>query len=590
MFEILLRQKMISAEAWQEFFRQLLEKRWCAKLHISLEKRKLRFFISTRFHLSPALANLPEFYFRKSNFTPEKLTPLLPGFKSYVNFLDVFEEKTKTITFTINKTPSGHIVFFKKNRKAHLLSLSNLSKFLELDLVKNPHLLIEKSPKFFKTNKIQKCLVEKSETSVLKAKEGELPLDSYDFNAHQMIIGGSGSGKSKFIAKIVEQLQKIDKQKVVIIDPHDNLKYDIGTMSNTKVFRFTEAKNSFNLVFGSSENIIATTDLSLELFKTLLAEQYNSKLERVLRFSIYLLLENNSFKFQSLQQLLTDSEYRSKIVNKLSAYLPDTVLKFFLTDFNELRTKSYNEAIAPILALIDELAILPVFSSSDIAESLNYNLHHNFQTVISLNSNKLGDRALKMIAGLSIGQIFMLAQKNKEPLILIIDEVAVVENPIIARLLSEGRKFGITVILISQYFNQINHDLKQAIFANTSNYFAFRISREDAKILAPYLNIKSDEMTEADVIDKLSALKKRQLLARVSVGGTPSEGFLAKTLDYLPAKTYHEPIFSLTNNLRKGMTEFQAIFNIDGEVNITEIMNFLSSHRLRTKKFEEVKI
>ena len=46
----------------------------------------------------------------------------------------------------------------------------------------------------------------------------------------------------------------------------------------------------------------------------LFGKEYNSKLERVLRHSIHLLLTNETFNFQNLRKLLLDLEYKSSLV------------------------------------------------------------------------------------------------------------------------------------------------------------------------------------------------------------------------------------------------------------------------------------
>ena len=65
-------------------------------------------------------------------------------------------------------------------------------------------------------------------------------------------------------------------------------------------------------------------------------------------------------------------------------------------------------------------------------------------------------------------QLLTIIQKQEisEHIIFIIDEVAVIENPILSRYLSEARKYNLSLILASQYFSQISNELKNSIFAN----------------------------------------------------------------------------------------------------------------------------
>ncbi len=52
-----------------------------------------------------------------------------------------------------------------------------------------------------------------------------------------------------------------------------------------------------------------------------------------------------------------------------------------------------------------------------------------------------------------------------EQILFIVDEVPVIENPILTRFLAESRKYHLSCILSGQYFSQISESLKRAIFA-----------------------------------------------------------------------------------------------------------------------------
>lgn len=68
-------------------------------------------------------------------------------------------------------------------------------------------------------------------------------------------------------------------------------------------------------------------------------------------------------------------------------------------------------------------------------------------------------------------------------MLVVIDEVSLIENPILNRFLAEARKYNLSLILIQQYFNQISEALRSAIFTNVSNFYVFRISKSDAMLL-----------------------------------------------------------------------------------------------------------
>ena len=401
--------------------------------------------------------------------------------------------------------------------------------------------------------------------------------NSFSFDKHSIIIGSSGCGKSKFLSLLINNINKNNslkqKYKIVVIDPHAALEDDIGGMG--KVIDFKNRLDSIDLFINNSDDIVALTELLLDLFKSLIADQYNSKLERVLRHSIHLLLINQAFNFRNLRKIILDLEYRNNLIKKFKYDLPVSVIDFFLSDFNDLKTKAYGEAISPIISFIDEMEMIPVFNSEQNYDNLKKTIHDNFLTLFSLDRTKLGDKVTKTIAGLIMGQLLTLVQRREidEHIIFIIDEVSVVENQLLSRYLSEARKYNLSLILAGQYFNQISDKLKNSIFANVVNYFIFRVSKLDAMILVDNFNMKIplDDSKERK-ISLMTELNNRECIVRIDTNGVLLPAFKARTLDYtsIPRiKSNEEKVNA--NKLDKPRT-LKKDFKLDSNVNLKDIL------------------
>jgi len=237
-------------------------------------------------------------------------------------------------------------------------------------------------------------------------------------------------------------------------------------------------------------------------------------------------------------------ELRTQMLQHVQGYIPANVSRYFGTDFNEIRTQYYNDALQPIVAMVDELQLQPGLVNATNELSLARTVQDNFLTVFSLNKVSMGVKTVKTIAGLLIQQIFLLAQARllNQKVILIIDEVSVVQNPAIASILAEARKFNLSVILTQQYFGQIEKDLQAAIFSNVSNYYVFRVSEEDARALEGNLNMELPRETqEADIkkglkesdirVRMLTELHPRELVLRLSANGKINPCIKARTVD-----------------------------------------------------------
>lgn len=380
-----------------------------------------------------------------------------------------------------------------------------------------------------------------------------LNLASYDFEKHSFIIGASGSGKSKLISLLVDKLANSpglkQNYRVIVIDPHASLEHDLKGIQDSTVINFKGQDDGAELFGGTGTDISAATELTGTLFKSLLNEQHNPKLERVLRFSLYVLMTAQTMSLDALKRFVTDIEYRNQLLDHVRGSVPENIVRFFGTDFNEIRTKYYNEAISPIASLVDEMQMQPSLAGNDQnATSLGQIINNNFLTTFSLNKVSMGEKVVKTIAGLLIQQIFLLAQARafNQKVILIIDEVSVVQNPALASILAEARKFGLSVILTQQYFGQIEKDLQAAIFTNVYNYYVFKVSEEDARALEGNLNIeipkeiltgeKEKGLKQSEVrVQMLTGLHPRECFLRLSAGGQLLPCVKARTLDVTAA-------------------------------------------------------
>ena len=622
-YEIFLGSQQLSPTAWREFLlavqRHLGSLRsW--QIQIAFARHVVHYYLFSPAEL-PASLQFENFLIKPTDFTP--IVPNQIGWPLFHRLEDNcialalnlrrrhFSLQALTLTFNGCRqgiiAQASAIVARGDKISARRLILTEPATLLSVDFTKNRNFAYKKFPKYLNLDKTAKIFQTSSDQGLLAidpfpygGAETYLQLEQYDFARHSLILGGSGMGKSKFIANFIQQLYANHRTEyqVVVIDPHDALKHDLAHLADRHVVDFSTPETSIDLFATSSQNLSASIELLLGLFRSLIADNYNSRLERVLRFSIYLLSTARDFNFGTLRHLLTDLDYRQQLLNQYHAKLPDSVAQFFLTDFQELKTKSYGEAIAPIIAFIDEMQMVPAFSQSPITVGLAPTLADTFLTIFSLNRLHFGDKVVRTLAGLLMQQLFLLAQGrgsalNQNPaqnpesaakhLLIIIDEVAVVENPILPRFLSELRKFGVSVILAGQYFAQISPELHQSIFANIPNFYLFRVSRTDANLLAQNLEIKLMTSEEpADQAKLLASLKARECLVQITRAGKILPIFPAKTLDYITASHVPpQPIPLLptappTNGSVDGDTDFDFAFD---DADIGDIMSGLSTSR-----------
>ena len=607
-FELHLMKKSISSDDWEKFINIVsiyngMLKKW--KLLILNNKNQIRYFVVSNCNLPITINGLDTFMLKKMKniklfkrgvtlpFYTKNITNVI-GLINYCEIKRMGRVKYVEMEFRrgLKNRNYASINFYVKRLsslyKFRLLGVKPW-RFLEINFDYNKRYFYKSAPKYLDISKSLHLLGSDKTSSILKIDtfpylQGDyfLKQSGYSFDKHSVVFGASGCGKSKFISLLIENINKNlrNNYKVVVIDPHAALEDDIGGLG--KVIDFKNKDDSIDLFLNNIDDVVASTELLLELFKSLIANQYNSKLERVLRHSIYTLLMAENFSFNSLRKIILELEYRNDLIKCLSKKLPISVVDFFLNDFNELKTKAYGEAISPIISFIDEMEMLPVFNEKNDIGNLKETIQNSFLTIFSLDKTKLGDKITKTIAGLVMQQLLMLVQSYSfdEHIIFVIDEVAVIENAILPRYLSEARKYNLSLILAGQYFNQISEKLKMAIFANVVNYYIFRVSRLDANILVDNFNMKipSDD-TKEQKIKLLTDLKKRECIVRIDSNGILLPAFKANTLDFISIPRKKEIKIVETNNFKEQKINKSFNFSLNDSVNLRDILIKSSSSR-----------
>lgn len=559
--EIFLTSKSIPEATWQKLIDTISYltknfKTW--RVIIDCSKTKIHYYIETNFLLPPSLHQFPEFLFQTSKKPQFKtfrrklfLTPTNSNFfelKTY--FLTHKSQKIKYFEITLQKICNQKIIsiYAHSSSTTYQLLPPNPALLLSFDSNSVRQQFPQSTPKYLDSYKALKSLQNNPTNSILEVETFPysqtptfLDLAKIDIAKHSIILGASGCGKSQFISLLIQNsLQNSSHYKFVVIDPHASLEHEIGGLGD--VIDFLNNSSSINLFSSSANEVMVSVELLLDVLKGLIANHYNSKLERVLRHSLHLLLTAQTFNFHNLRKLLLDLEFRNQIIQEQKTNLPHSVVEFFYAEFNEIKSRSYTEAISPIIALIDEVEMIPIFNKTSFNKNLESVVKNNPLSILSLNRTKFGDRVVKIIAGLIMQQLLTLAEQHtfSEHIIFIIDEVAVIENPILERFLSEARKYNVSVILAGQYFSAISPSLQKAIFANTINYYIFRVAKDDANSLVQNLNIKVPlDDTNDRKVQILTTLQNRECVIRISSNGELLPAFKAKTLDFTPIPRVH---------------------------------------------------
>ena len=135
--------------------------------------------------------------------------------------------------------------------------------------------------------------------------------------------------------------------------------------------------------------------------------------------------------------------------------------------------------------------------------------------LVNLSKGRLGDLNANLIGLILVGKILMAALSRTDlvgreefpPFYLYIDEFQNITTDSISTILSEARKYKLSLTIAHQFIKQIEENIRDAVFGNVGSMAVFRVGAEDAEFL-----VKQFEpvFTTKDImnIDNLNAYLK----------------------------------------------------------------------------------
>ena len=326
-------------------------------------------------------------------------------------------------------------------------------------------------------------------------------IDTAYRSTHFYAVGASGSGKSKFLQSLIIQ-DIIRDEGFGVIDPHGDLVEDVKGWLHfwtKKDFRSeivlidpadlenTACFNPLEPVDGIPPERLAGQ--LVEAFKKIWADAWGERMADILRNSLIALAENN-LTLLELPLLLTEKAARKKILANVKS--PTCLQRFKY--FESVPASTWREWLESTLNTVDAFlsdpAIRMIFASKRSSFNLRDIMDHKKILLVNLNKGKLGDSA-NLLGALLVSKIKMAAfsrtdipQTERQPFYLYIDEFQNFATNSFVEILSEARKYRLSLILAHQNLSQLSEDLRDSILANCGIQACFRVNREDAQLLA----------------------------------------------------------------------------------------------------------
>ncbi len=363
-----------------------------------------------------------------------------------------------------------------------------------------------------------------------------------DRSRHLYVIGKTGMGKSTLLENMaVQDIQ--NGEGMAFIDPHGKtaeLLLNYVPQERIKdVLYFApfdmEHPISFNVMedVGYDKRHLVVSGL-MSTFKKIWQDAWSARMEYILSNTILALLEYPDATLLGVNRMLADKEYRKKVVDNIK---DPSVKSFWVDEFAKYTDRFAAEATPAIQNKIGQFTSNPLIrnivgqpkSSFDIRKIMD----EKKILIINLSKGRVGEVNANLLGSMLITKIYLGAMSradaspselNKLPnFYLYVDEFQSFANESFADILSEARKYKLSLTIAHQYIEQMSEEVRAAVFGNVGTMISFRVGAFDAEVL-------EKEFTPQFTAEDMVNLGYTQIYLKLMIDGVSSSPFSAVTM------------------------------------------------------------
>ena len=360
-----------------------------------------------------------------------------------------------------------------------------------------------------------------------------------DRRRHMYVIGKTGMGKSTLLENMIVQDIR-EGRGVGVVDPLGDLAEKIIDFIPPERINDVIYLNPADVDYPLAFNILENVDIRYKhlvasglmgVFTKIWANVWSARMEYILSNCILALLDSPGNTLLGINRMLVDKSYRHKIVSRIT---DPVVRSFWVNEYANYSDKYRTEAIAPIQNKVGQFLSTAIVrnivgqtkSTIDLREIMD----NRKVLIMNLSKGRIGEDNSALLGAMMITKLQVAAmsrvdvpEPEREDFFLYVDEFQNFATMSFKDILSEARKYRLSLIMAHQYIEQLDEEVAAAVFGNVGTIACYRVGATDAEDLVkeftPYF-------TEEDLVN----LTKFEIYLRLMINGVASKPFSASSL------------------------------------------------------------
>jgi len=372
---------------------------------------------------------------------------------------------------------------------------------------------------------------------------------------HIYIIGKTGTGKSKFLMELMKQ-DINNGEGLCFMDPHGDAVEELlefippERAEDVIYFKPSDVNRpmGLNLLEAKTEDqkhFVATAVINMmyKLFDPYKTGIVGPRFEHAVRNAVLTVLAEPGTTFIEVMRVLTDSNYVKELLPKVTdpivrRYWTDQIAQ--TSDFHKSETLDY--ITSKFGRFVTNKMVRNIIGQSYSSFDFRKVMDDGKILLINLSKGELGEENSSFLGLIIVPRILMAAmsrtdipEEQRRNFYLYVDEFQNFATPDFAQILSEARKYRLSLTVANQFIGQIDEEIKNAIFGNVGTLMSYRVGVNDANYLAREF---APTFTEED----LQNIEKYHVYMKTLVGNEQTVPFSVDlTRDYQEIRKQKNP-------------------------------------------------
>ena len=390
--------------------------------------------------------------------------------------------------------------------------------------------------------------------NVFRGNRKKITLNDEDRMRHMYIVGQTGTGKSVFLENMALQDMASGKG-FAFVDPHGETAETLMAKVPKNRMQDVIYCNPTNLEFPMGLNIFEHDDVDQQDFliqeaMNMLYKLYDPNNQSIIgpRYEYMfrnaakaIMADPRGGTFIDIPKLFND---RNFVNEKLKHVTDRSVIDFWQkelpsTERSEESGNIKSWFVSKFSAFLGNTMMRNMIGQTKSSFNIREIMDQGKILIVNLSKGKTGELNMKLLGMLFVTKFQMAAMSRadvdvsqRRDFTLYVDEFQNFATESFASILSEARKYRLSLIVANQFTTQLTEEIRDAVFGNVGTAVSFRVGAADAE------NMVKQFYSPVFEVDDLTRLPLGQAYVRMLVDGVPTQPFSMSTFPELQEKDH----------------------------------------------------